>query len=32
MAYESLPEGLKKTLDGLVGVNTSTKPEVARTR
>ena len=32
MAYENLSEGLKKTLDGLVGVNTSTKPEVARTR
>ena len=32
MAYETLSEGLKKTLDGLVGVNTSTKPEVARTR
>ena len=32
MAYETLSEGLKKTLDGLVGVNTSTKPEVAKTR
>ena len=32
MAYQTLSEGLKKTLDGLVGVNTSTKPEVARTR
>ncbi len=32
MAYETLSEGLKKTLDGLVGVNTSTKPEVTKTR
>ncbi len=32
MAYETLSEGLKKTLDGLVGVNTSTKPEVVKTR
>ena len=32
MAYETLSSGLKKTLDGLVGVNTSTKPEMARTR
>ncbi len=32
MAYETLSEGLKKTLAGLVGVNTSTKPEVAKTR
>ncbi len=32
MAYETLSEGLKKTLDGLVGINTSTKPEVAKTR
>ncbi len=31
-AYETLSEGLKKTLAGLVGVNASTKPEVARTR
>lgn len=32
MAYETLSEGLKKTLDGLVGFNTSTKPENASTR
>ena len=32
MAYETLSEGLKKTLKSLVGVNTSTKPEVAKTR
>ncbi len=32
MAYETLSEGLQKTLAGLVGVNTSTKPEVAKTR
>ena len=32
MAYETLSEGLKKTLDGLVGVSISTKPENASTR
>ena len=32
MAYETLSEGLKKTLTGLVGVNTSAKPDVAKTR
>ena len=32
MAYEALSAGLKKMLDGLVGVNTSTKPAVAKTR
>ena len=32
MAYETLSEGLKKTLDGLVGVNSSTKAEASKTR
>ncbi len=32
LAYETLSEGIKKTLDGLVGVNTSTKPDMANTR
>ena len=32
LAYEALSEGLKKTLDGLVGVNTSAKAEISRTR
>jgi taurine dioxygenase len=32
LAYETLSEGLKKTLDGLVGVNTSTKAAISRTR
>jgi taurine dioxygenase len=32
LAYETLSEGLKKTLAGLVGVNTSAKAEIARTR
>ena len=32
LAYESLSQGLKKTLDGLVGVNTSAKAEISRTR
>jgi taurine dioxygenase len=32
LAYETLSEGLKKTLDGLVGVNTSAKAEISRTR
>jgi taurine dioxygenase len=32
LAYETLSEGLKRTLDGLTAVNTSTKAEVSRTR
>ena len=32
LAYETLSDGLKRTLDGLTGVNTSTKAEVSRTR
>ena len=32
LAYEALSDGLKQTLDGLIGVNVSTKPEVSRTR
>jgi taurine dioxygenase len=32
LAYETLSEGLKKMLDGLVGVATSDKPEITRTR
>jgi taurine dioxygenase len=32
LAYETLSEGLKKTLDGLAGVNTSAKAEISRTR
>ena len=32
MAYETVSEGLKKMLNGLDGVNTSMKPEIARTR
>ena len=32
MAYEALSEGLKKMLKDLGGINTSTKPEVAKTR
>jgi taurine dioxygenase len=32
LAYETLSEGLKKTLAGLVGVNTSAKAEISRTR
>jgi taurine dioxygenase len=32
LAYETLSAGLKKTLDGLVGVNTSAKAEISRTR
>ena len=32
LAYETLSEGLKKTLDELVGVSTSTKLEVSKTR
>ncbi|HXF66863.1 MAG TPA: TauD/TfdA family dioxygenase [Burkholderiales bacterium] len=31
-AYESLSEGLKRALAGLIGVNTSAKAEVSRTR
>ena len=31
-AYETLSDGLKKTLSELVGVNTSSKPEVSMTR
>ncbi|MGH2373923.1 MAG: TauD/TfdA dioxygenase family protein [bacterium] len=32
LAYETLSEGLKKTLDGLVGVNSSMKAEASKTR
>jgi taurine dioxygenase len=32
LAYESLSEGLKRTLDGLVGVNTSVKAQASKTR
>jgi taurine dioxygenase len=32
LAYETLSDGLKKTLKGLLGVNTSAKAEMARTR
>jgi taurine dioxygenase len=32
LAYETLSEGLKRTLDGLVGVNTSTKAAASKTR
>ena len=32
LAYETLSEGLRKTLDGLVGVNSSAKAEISRTR
>ena len=32
LAYEALSDGLKKALDGLVGVSTSAKAEVSRTR
>lgn len=31
-AYETLSEGLRRALDGLVGVNTSTKAEASKTR
>ena len=31
-AYETLSEGLRKTLDGLIGVNTSTKADASKTR
>ena len=32
LAYDGLSNGLKQTLDGLTGVNVSTKPEVSMTR
>ena len=32
LAYETLSEGLKEMLNGLVAVNVSTKPEVSKTR
>jgi alpha-ketoglutarate-dependent taurine dioxygenase len=32
LAYETLSEGLKRTLDGLIGVNTSTKAAASKTR
>jgi taurine dioxygenase len=32
LAYETLSEGLKKTLAGLVGINASTKADASRTR
>ena len=32
LAYEQLSDGLKKTLDGLVGVSSSAKAEVSKTR
>jgi taurine dioxygenase len=32
LAYETLSDGLKRMLDGVVGVSTSTKAEVSRTR
>jgi taurine dioxygenase len=32
LAYEALSEGLKATLDGLIGVSSSTKAEVSKTR
>jgi taurine dioxygenase len=31
LAYEALSDGLKKTLDGLIGVSTSAKAEVSKT-
>jgi len=31
LAYEALSDGLKKALDGLIGVNTSAKAEVSKT-
>ena len=31
-AYETLSEGLRRTLDGLIGVNTSTKADASKTR
>ena len=32
LAYESLSDGLKKTLDGLIGVSSSSKADVTKTR
>ncbi len=32
LAYDALSEGLKKALDGLIGVSTSAKAEVSKTR
>jgi taurine dioxygenase len=32
LAYEQLSDGLKKTLDGLVGISSSAKAEVSKTR
>ena len=32
LAYETLSKGLKETLNGLVAVNVSTKPDVSKTR
>lgn len=32
LAYETLSEGLKQALAGLIGINTSTKAEVSKTR
>src|SRR3990172_11550498 len=32
LAYETLSEGLKKTLAGLIGINSSTKAEASKTR
>jgi taurine dioxygenase len=32
LAYEALSEGLRKTLEGLVGISSSTKADVTRTR
>ena len=32
LAYETLSEGLKKTLEGLIGINSSLKAEASRTR
>ena len=32
LAYETLSEGLKKTLAGLIGINTSTKADASKTR
>jgi taurine dioxygenase len=32
LAYETLSDGLRRTLDGLVGVNTSTKADASKTR
>ena len=32
LAYETLSEGFERTLDGLVGINTSTKADASKTR